>query len=118
MDRMFIRDLSLRCIVGVKPEERVTRQEVLIGISMECDLSVAGRTDRLEDTVNFRRLEEQVVSLVEGSRFQLIERLGEAIAELCLADPHVSAATVTVDKPRALRFARSAAVEIRRLRLT
>ena len=116
MDQVHIRDLRLRCIIGCKPEERVTKQDVVINVSLDCDLSRAGQTDRLEDTINFRQLESRIATLVEGSGFQLIERMAQAIADACLADDKVLCVTVTVDKPRALRFARSAAVEIRRER--
>jgi dihydroneopterin aldolase/D-erythro-7,8-dihydroneopterin triphosphate epimerase len=118
MDQMFIRDLSVWCIIGTKPDERVNKQEVLINLRMDCDLSRAGRTDRLEDTINFRDLEDRVVEFVEGSRFHLIERLAQRIAETCLEERRVRSVSVSVDKPRALRYARSAAVEIHRGRVT
>ncbi len=117
MDQIYLRDLTLRCIIGTRPAERITRQEVRVGVTLDCDLSKAGKTDRLADTVDFRRLEAAIIRLVEGSEFQLIERMAERIADACLADPGVRAARVSVDKPRALRFARSAAVEIVRRRV-
>jgi D-erythro-7,8-dihydroneopterin triphosphate epimerase len=116
MDRMYIRDLSLRCIIGTKPEERLKKQEVIVNVGLDCDLSVAGRSDDLADTINYSRLKQGIADLVEDSRFQLIEKLAQRIAELCLKDEKVLGVTVTVDKPRALRFARSAAVEIYRPR--
>jgi D-erythro-7,8-dihydroneopterin triphosphate epimerase len=116
MDQVHIRDLRLRCIVGIKPEERVTKQDVIVNVTLDCDLARSGRTDRLEDTVNFRKLEARIAALVEESRYQLIERLAQVIADLCLEDSEVREVMVSVDKPRALRFARSAAVEIHRAR--
>ena len=53
---------------------------------------------------------------MQDSSFQLIETLAERVAALCLARRGVRRATVTVDKPAALRFARSVAVEISRSR--
>jgi D-erythro-7,8-dihydroneopterin triphosphate epimerase len=116
MDNIHIQDLALHCIIGVRPEERLHKQEVVINIGLDCDLSVAGKSDRLDDTVNFRRLEDRIVALVEGSSFQLIERLAQSIADVCLEDRKVLGVQVVVDKPRALRFADSAAVEIYRTR--
>ena len=54
--------------------------------------------------------------MVEASEFFLIERLADAIADICLEPAGVALAQVTVDKPGALRFARSVAVEISRTR--
>ena len=77
-------------------------------------MSRAGQSDRIEDTVDYKAVKKQVLQLVEKSSFLLIERLAEEIARLCLAAAGVQRVTVVVDKPGALRFARSVAVEITR----
>lgn len=113
-DKIYIRDMALSCVIGTKPEERAQKQEVVLNITLECDLAPAGRSDRLEDTVNYNMLKKKIVALVEGSEFFLIEKLAERIADLCLQNERVTAATVTVDKPAALAEARTVAVEIYR----
>lgn len=116
VDRIYVRDLLIYCIVGLKPEERSQRQPVVINLAIECDLRAAGRSDDLRDTINYKKLEERLVDLVEGSSFLLIERLAQAVADLCLEEPLARAVRVTIDKPDALRFARCPAVEIERAR--
>lgn len=116
MDWMHIRDLKIRCIIGTRPVERRRKQTVIVNISLECDLSKAGRNDRLEDTVNYKRLRDDVVEHVEKSKYLLIEKLAESIAAICNAVPKVKSARVVVDKPGALASAQSAAVEIVRRR--
>lgn len=115
-DRIYIRDLATRCIVGINPDERVNKQEVIINIVLEADLSKAGASDNIDDTVDYKRIKQAVLELVEKSEFLLIERLADAIAQVCLREPRVHAVQVTLDKPGALRFARSVAVEITRKR--
>jgi D-erythro-7,8-dihydroneopterin triphosphate epimerase len=116
MDRIYIRDLALRCIIGVYPEERHEKQDVIINVVLESDHAAAAKSDQLADAVDYKQLKLQIRALVEGSRFNLIETLADRIAALCLQAPKVQAATVTVDKPGALRFARSVAVEVTRRR--
>lgn len=113
-DRIYIRDLQLRCIVGIFEEERRALQDVVINIVLEADLRRAGASDRIEDTIDYKNVKKEVVELVETSDYFLIERLAEAIAEICLRPEGVRRVIVTVDKPGALRFARSVAVEITR----
>ena len=114
MDRIYIRDLKVPCIIGTRPREREAVQDLLINLELECDLSAAGKSDRIEDTVNYSDLRHAIVRQVQAGRYFLIERAAEVVAGLCLADPRVTAATVTIDKPAALDEARSAAVSIRR----
>jgi len=114
MDKIHIRDLALRCIIGIYPEERTNKQDVVINVTMETDLRKAGQSDDLNDTVDYKAVKLEILSLVEDSEFNLIESLAERIAGICLKADGVESATVTIDKPGALRFCKSVAVEITR----
>ncbi len=114
MDRIYIRDLRLRCIVGVDEEERREKQDVIINVVLTTDLSGPGESDRFEDALDYRALKKEIVAMVEDSSHCLIEALAERIAAMCLAHQAVRQVQVTVDKPGALRFAGSVAVEVTR----
>jgi len=115
-DQIQITDLLLRAIIGINDEERRNKQDVLINITLRADTRAAGTSDDIEDAVNYRTLTKRVIKLVEESEFYLVERLVAEIAGICLDDPRVERATVRVEKPGALRFARSVGVEITRSR--
>jgi len=114
MDRILIGDLLVRCIIGVGEEERRERQDVVINLSLATDLSRAGRSDNFNDAVDYRDLKKQIVNMAEQSTYHLVEALAEAVADMCLVHPAISQVQVRVDKPGALRFARSVGVEITR----
>ncbi|UDQ99208.1 dihydroneopterin aldolase [Lentisphaerota bacterium WC36G] len=114
MDKIFIRDLRLKTIIGTFPHERKAKQEVLINITLECNLQNAMQSDELSDTVNYKQIKLDIKEIVENSQFFLIERLAGAIVDKVLLTKGVLRCTVTVDKPNALRFSRSVAVEITR----
>lgn len=118
MDRILIRDLLVRCVIGVREDERREKQDVIMNLALSLDLRKAGTSDRIEDTLDYRALKKRIIALAEDSRFYLVEALAEAVAGICLEDPRVSEARVTVEKPTALRFARSVGVEIIRGRKT
>ncbi len=112
MDRILITDLRARCIIGVNPDERREKQDVVINLSLSADLEKAGRSDRFEEAVDYRAIKKAVLALVEDSKFFLVEALAEAIAGVCLRAAGVTRVQVRVEKPSALRFARSVGVEI------
>jgi D-erythro-7,8-dihydroneopterin triphosphate epimerase len=116
LDRIVIRDLQFRCIVGVDREERMDKQDVVAQITLHTDLRKAGRTDAIEDTVDYRLLKKDILRMAEASRFYLIEALAESIADICLTRDRVVRVDVIVEKPGALRFARTVGVEIVRTR--
>lgn len=115
-DKIHIRDLQVRCIVGIYEEERRAKQDVFLNITLYADYRDACLSDRIEDTVDYKTVKNQIVELVDGSSYFLIERLAESVADICLKPPRVHGVTVSVDKPGALRFARSVAVEITRMK--
>lgn len=113
-DRIHIKDLFLRAIIGINDEERRNRQDVLVNITMFADTRAAGDSDDITDSVNYRTIAKQVIQLVEDSQFYLVEKMAAEIADICLQDPRVERAQVSVEKPGALRFARSVGVTIER----
>ena len=115
-DKIYIRDLAIRCIIGVNQDERTEKQDVVINVILFTDTRKAGRTDALADSVDYKRVKKAILSLVESSEFLLIEKLADEIAKVCLDDSKVQKVNVTVDKPGALRYTRSVAVEIVRTR--
>jgi len=115
-DQILIKDLLLRTIIGINEAERRDRQDVLINIVLHADIRAAGASDDIEDAVNYRTISKQVIKRVEESSFNLVEKMAAEIAAICLQDPRVEAVDVRVEKPGALRFARSVGVEIHRTR--
>ncbi|HJP35025.1 MAG TPA: dihydroneopterin aldolase [Gammaproteobacteria bacterium] len=116
LDRIHIRDLLVRCILGVYPDERREKQDVIVNITLYADLRKACLSDDIEDTVDYKTIKKRTLKMVQQSEYFLVERLAERIAELALESPVVQRVDVAVDKPGALRFARSVAVEITRAR--
>ncbi|MDO8684966.1 MAG: dihydroneopterin aldolase [Armatimonadota bacterium] len=117
MDKIIIKDILARCIIGVNEEERRERQDVVINIALETDLSRAGKTDDFKDAIDYRDVKKRVVNATENSRYFLLEALAERIAEICLEHQAVVQVQVSVEKPGALRFARSVGIEITRNRV-
>ena len=112
MDSIIIRDLKLETIIGTNPDERTRRQQVIINLQLDCDLSKASQSDELTDTVDYFTIEERVTELGKSSSFKLVERLAGAIADLCLENKQVNTVTVEIDKPDALLRPRSVAIRL------
>jgi D-erythro-7,8-dihydroneopterin triphosphate epimerase len=112
LDRIEIKDLLVRGVIGINSEERRDRQDMLINIVMWVDFHKAVATDDVNDTVNYRTITKRIIEHVENSQYYLVETLAERIAEICLQDDHVQKVQVGLDKPSALRFARSVGVSV------
>ncbi len=116
MDRIFIEDLLARGIIGINDWEREKPQDILINIIITADLKRAGETDDISHSVNYRTIAKKAQSIAETAERLTVEALAEDIANSCLEEPGVLNVRVKVEKPNAVRFARSVGVEVERNR--
>src|SRR5216684_2646386 len=116
-DRIELRGMLFFGRHGVRPAERENAQEFKVDIEVEADLSEAGRTDRLEDTIDYTQVRAIARETIEGESVKLLETLAARIADRTLAVPRVKAVTVRVAKrPASLAPIEAAAVHISRTR--
>jgi len=116
MDRIFITNLLVRGIIGINPEERDKKQDVIVNVTLHADLSAVRASDNLDESIDYKTVAKSVIDLVESSSYFTVERLADHIADLCLAHPRVQTADVSVEKPGALRFAESVGVAVTKQR--
>ncbi len=116
MDKVIIKDLLARGIIGVNDWEREQPQDILINITAFTDTRAAAKSDKLEDCVDYRALAKKVRGHAETARRFTVEALANDLAALCLQDKHVTRVVVRVEKPGAARFAHSVGVEVERER--
>ena len=102
MDKIFLRSISAECIVGIWEWERRVKQTVIFDLEMAADIRRAAASDRIEDTVDYKRVSERLRAFVAESQFQLLETLVERTASVLLAEFGLSWVRLTVHKPGAL----------------
>jgi dihydroneopterin aldolase len=117
MDRIELRGMAFQGRHGVRPAEREQPQEFRVDLEIEADLSEAGSSDRLADTVDYTRARAAAREVIEGEPRQLLESLADAIARRVLELPRVEAVAVRVAKrPASMQPIDAAAVRIERTR--
>jgi FolB domain-containing protein len=114
MDQIFIKDLLVRGIIGINDWEREKPQDILINIIISADLTKAGETDDISYSINYRTIAKKAQSRAETAQRLTVEALAADIANICLEEPGVMKVHVKVEKPNAVRFARSVGVEVER----
>ena len=117
MDRIFVKDLLVRGIVGIKPDERANRQDIVVNATFWVDTRPAALSDRIEETVNYRSAAKAMIAHIESDGPQLVEKLAADLVRICFeSDPRIQAVELSVEKPGAVRFSRSVGLTIYRTR--
>jgi 7,8-dihydroneopterin aldolase/epimerase/oxygenase len=117
MDRILLEGMTFQGRHGVRPAEREVPQEFKVDIEVDCDLSGPGKSDRIEDTVDYRQIHAVAKEVIEGESQKLIETLAARIADRVLEIPRVGGVTVRIAKrPVSMQPIDAAAVRINRTR--
>lgn len=114
MDKTFIKDLLARGIIGIRDWERENAQDILINVTVFSDTSRAAESDDIADCVDYSALAKKIQSHAETAARLTVEALASDLAKICLQEKGTQKVIVRVEKPGAVRFAKSVGVEIER----
>lgn len=114
MDIIFIRELEIETVIGIYDWERKIKQKVCIDLEMGADIAASANSDRIEDTLNYKEVGKRIISFVEDSSFELVEKLAEEIAQIVRDEFKVPWLRLILNKPGALRGSKSVGVIIER----
>lgn len=114
MDIIFIHELHIETTIGVHPWERQIRQTLILDLELGTDIRPAAATDRINDTLDYQAIAQQIRELATGCDFKLVETLGERIAELVLREFVPPWLRLTLRKPGVPLGAREAGIIIER----
>ena len=116
MDKIIIKDLLVRGIIGVNDWERNRAQDILINVTLFTDTRRAAETDSITDCVNYSTMSKRLQAHAESAQRLTVEALANDLAKICFEDKGVQKVILRVEKPGAVRFAKSVGVEVERNR--
>jgi FolB domain-containing protein len=116
MDKVIIKDLLVRGIIGVNDWERNRAQDILINVTLFTDTRRAAESDNITDCVNYSTMSKRLQAHAESAERLTVEALANDLAKICFEDQSVQKVILRVEKPGAVRFAKSVGVEIERSR--
>jgi len=117
MDVILLEGIQVPAALGVTAAERGMRRPVTLDVELETDLRTAGKSDRIQQTIHYKRVFEVVEDVAANQEHKLVEALGQRIADAILGKFDVDAVTVTVRKPKPIAgVLEYAGVRIRRVR--
>lgn len=114
MDIIFLGGLQVETIIGIYDWERETKQTLILDLAIAYDISKAGKSDNIDDTLDYKTLSKRVIAFVEQSDFFLVEKLAEEICSLILAEFDTIWVKLTLNKKGAIRGASDVGIIIER----
>jgi dihydroneopterin aldolase len=101
MDKIILRNMKFYAYHGVLPEENSLGQNFYIDLDLYRSLVDAGKTDKLDESVNYAEVYQLVEKVVSENTFKLIEKLASEVAKEILFSFEVESVWIRVKKPGA-----------------
>ena len=98
MSKITIVDLEVSYCVGVTEAEREKPQRLLLTVDMNVDFSSASVSDRVERTINYQTVADDLLKFGKGRSWKLLEKLVSNIADRILAEYKPQAVMVEAKK--------------------
>ena len=114
MDTIFISELKIKTKLGVPAWERMVAQTIILDIEIGYDLSAAGKSDAIADTIDYGAVVARIHDTLKEHSFQLVEALAEHICQLILGEFDALSVKVKVAKPGILAGVKALGVVIER----
>ena len=115
-DRIFLRGLTVECIIGFIDWERRVKQTIVIDLEFPVDCRAAARTDEVAHTVDYKAVAKRVIAFVEASEFKLVETLAHRLGMLVIEEFSLEWVRICVNKPGAIRGSRDVGIMLERTR--
>ena len=113
-DFVFIEDLRIETVIGIYDWERKIKQVVALDLEMAFDNTVPAASDRIDDTLDYKRVSKRLIQFVGDSRFELVETLAERCAEIVMREFGVPWLRLKLSKPGAVTGSKAVGVVIER----
>ena len=102
MDKIIIKGLKIYAFHGVNPEEKEEGQNFIIDAILYVDLSKAGDTDEVSDTVSYAKATKSIIKVVKEDSYNLLERVAARVTQQLFSDfLDIKRIEITVKKPEA-----------------
>ena len=118
MDTIFISELKVKTKLGVPAWERMVPQTIIMDIEIGYDLSKAGKSDAIADTIDYGAVVARIRATVKEQSFQLVEALAEHVCQLILKEFGALSVKVKVAKPAILPGLKALGVIVYRENIT
>lgn len=113
-DTIFIRELKIPCLIGIFDWERKKKQIVSIDLEFPSAILKPAKSDNIRDAADYKKIAKRTIDYVSSSKFYLIEALIENLAQVLLKEFKLKEITLQVEKPGAIRGARTVGIRITR----
>ena len=109
---VFIKDFIIEEIIGVHEHEKQKKQQIKFNILLDIDQNSVPNEKDIKSIVDYEKITNKLVNLTKNKKYNFLESLAEDSFKEIFEDKRINSVTIKIEKPEAIRNAKSVGVEV------
>ena len=109
---VFIKDLIVKEIIGFYHHEKIKKQKIKFNIVLDINQNSIPNEKDIKSIVDYDKIVNKLKKLVKSKKYNFIESLAEDSFKEIFDDKRVNSITIKIEKPEAIKNAKSVGVEV------
>ena len=109
---VFIKDFVINEIIGIHKHEKIKKQKIKFNIVLDIDQSSFPNEKNIKSIVDYEKITNELEKLTKSKKYNFLESLVEDSFEKIFEDKRINSVTIKIEKPEAIKNAKSVGVEV------
>ena len=109
---IFIKDFIIEEIIGIHKHEKIKKQKIKFNIVLDVNQSSVPNEKDIKSIVDYEKITNKLENLTKSKKYNFLESLAEDSFKEIFEDKRINSVTIKIEKPEAIKNARSVGVEV------
>ena len=109
---VFIKDFIIEEIIGIHQHEKIKKQKIKFNIVLDINQSSIPDEKNIKSIVDYEKITNKLENLTKSEKYNFLESLAEDSFKDIFEDKRINSATIKIEKPEAIKNAKSVGVEV------
>ena len=109
---VFVKDFIIEEIIGFYKHEKEKKQKIIFNIVLDIDQRSLPDEKDIKSIVDYEKITNKLENLTKSKKYNFLESLAEDSFKEIFEDKRINSATIKIEKPDAIKNAKSVGVEV------
>ena len=109
---VFIKDFIIEEIIGIHEHEKIKKQKIKFNIILDVNKNSIPDEKDIKSIVDYEKITNKLENLTKSKKYNFLESLAEDSFKEIFEDERINSVTIKIEKPQAIKKAKSVGVEI------
>jgi len=109
---VFIKDFVIKEIIGIHEHEKIKKQKIKFNLILNVNQNSIPNDKDIKSIIDYEKITNQLEILAKSKKYNFLESLAEDSFKKIFEDKRINSVTIKIEKPDAIKNAKSVGVEV------